>query len=149
MQHPEYVTELILRGVFLGRKKEVAWTFQGQGANYIFPEGWEEFISWIPESERNDVIKAYSRRLNGEMGKEGKKIMENYFLFHLPNRYSPDSHVESRLEMVTMGREARAFPINCSSSRWRRYRRRESRTENTSYRPIGEPLLHEQSFPAL
>jgi proline iminopeptidase len=59
--------------VFLGRKKEVAWTFQGQGANYIFPEGWDEFISWIPESERNDVIKAYSRRLNGEMGKEGKK----------------------------------------------------------------------------
>jgi hypothetical protein len=31
MEHPEVVTELVLRGIFLLRKKEINWFYQGPG----------------------------------------------------------------------------------------------------------------------
>jgi proline iminopeptidase len=45
--------------------------YEGKGANYIFPEDWEAYEAAIPENERNNYIKAYSRRLLGEFGEEG------------------------------------------------------------------------------
>ena len=62
--HPERVTGLILRGIFLGRKDENRWFYEdSRGANAIFPDGWEDFISIIPEAERGDMIRAYYSRL--------------------------------------------------------------------------------------
>ncbi len=37
--HPDCVTELILRGIFLCRKEEIHWFYQ-DGASRIFPEMW-------------------------------------------------------------------------------------------------------------
>lgn len=61
-KHPQVVTELIVRGIFLLRKKEIDWMYQ-EGASYIFPEGWEEYLAPIPEAERRDMVSAYHRRL--------------------------------------------------------------------------------------
>ncbi len=72
MKHPEKVTELVLRGIFLLREKEIAWFYQGPGANYLFPEDWSAYEEAIPADERNDYIKAYGKRLRGEMGEEEK-----------------------------------------------------------------------------
>ena len=60
--HPERVTELVLRGIFLLRKKEVDWFYQN-GADWIFPEPWEAYSSFIPEAERGDYVTAYYKRL--------------------------------------------------------------------------------------
>lgn len=60
--HPDRVTGLVLRGVFLGRQSELDW-FYGGGAGRFFPELWERFCDPIPESERDDLIAAYHRRL--------------------------------------------------------------------------------------
>jgi proline iminopeptidase len=60
--HPEAVSALVLRGVFLGRKSELDW-FYGGGAARFFPDRWAEFQSVIPECERGDMIAAYHRRL--------------------------------------------------------------------------------------
>ncbi len=60
--HPESVTELILRGVFLLRKKEIDWFYQG-GADMIYPDAWEEYKNAIPVEERGDFVKAYYKRL--------------------------------------------------------------------------------------
>jgi proline iminopeptidase len=65
IRHPSRVAGLILRGIFLGRKREVRWLFQ-EGASEIFPDYWERFISPIPPSERNDLVSAYYHRLTGE-----------------------------------------------------------------------------------
>eukprot|EP01039_Chlorochromonas_danica_P000043 gene43-46_t len=70
IEHPERVTELVLRGVFLLRKKEIDWMYQGPGANFIFPEDWKIYEDYIPPEERNDYIAAYGRRLRGELGEE-------------------------------------------------------------------------------
>jgi proline iminopeptidase len=60
--HPERVSALILRGIFLLTRKELAWFYQ-EGASMIFPDAWERFVAPIPETERGDMIPAYYRRL--------------------------------------------------------------------------------------
>ena len=60
--HPQRVTELVLRGIFLLRRWELEWFYQ-QGCDAIFPDAWECFLAPIPAVERADLISAYHRRL--------------------------------------------------------------------------------------
>lgn len=60
--HPECCLGLILRGIFMLRKKELCWFYQ-EGASFIFPDTWEEYVKPIPENERHDFIAAYYQRL--------------------------------------------------------------------------------------
>lgn len=61
-RHPERVTELVLRGIFLLRQREIAWFYQ-EGTSRMFPEAWEQYLAPIPEAERGDLLAAYHRRL--------------------------------------------------------------------------------------
>jgi proline iminopeptidase len=70
MEHPDRVTELVLRGIFLLREKEIRWFYQGPGAGYIFPQEWAQYEEAIPPAERGDLLAAYGRRLRGELGPE-------------------------------------------------------------------------------
>lgn len=63
--HPERVTEMVLRGIFLIQQREIDW-FHNGGCAQIHPELWEQFIAPIPESERGDMVAAYHKRLFGE-----------------------------------------------------------------------------------
>jgi proline iminopeptidase len=63
--HPDRVRELVLRGIFLCRPKEIRWFYQ-EGASEIFPDVWEEYLNVIPESERADMVSAYHRRLTSD-----------------------------------------------------------------------------------
>jgi len=65
--YPERVTELVLRGIFLFDQYEVDWLYQA-GADAVYPEGWEEFVSLIPEVERGDLVEAYRKRLTSDDG---------------------------------------------------------------------------------
>jgi proline iminopeptidase len=62
--HPDVVTDLVLRGVFLLRRFELEWFYQ-DGASRLFPDAWEGFLEPIPVDERPDLIAAYHRRLFG------------------------------------------------------------------------------------
>lgn len=62
--HPERVTELVLRGIFTLRRKELLWFYQ-EGANWMYPDAWEGFLKPIPEAERGDLMAAYYKRLTG------------------------------------------------------------------------------------
>lgn len=63
--HPDQVLGLILRGIFLCRRHEIAWFYQ-QGASRIFPDYWQDFLAPIPERERDDLVRAYYQRLTGD-----------------------------------------------------------------------------------
>src|SRR5256885_2584828 len=63
--HPDRATELVLRGIFLCRPKEIKWFYQA-GASWIFPDVWEEYLKVIPEAERGDMLSAYHRRLTSD-----------------------------------------------------------------------------------
>jgi len=70
MDHPDRISELVLRGIFICRDKEIAWFYQGPGANFMFPEDWSAYEEVIPVAERGDYLKAYGKRLRGELGEE-------------------------------------------------------------------------------
>ncbi|GMV18884.1 MAG: prolyl aminopeptidase [Polyangiaceae bacterium] len=61
-KHPERVSELVLRGIFMLRQWELRWFYQ-EGASRMFPDAWEKYLAPIPEAERGDLIAAYHRRL--------------------------------------------------------------------------------------
>ena len=63
--HPQSVSALILRGIFTLRRAELLWFYQ-EGASWLFPDLWEDFIAPIPPVERGDIISAYYRRLTGD-----------------------------------------------------------------------------------
>lgn len=63
--HPERVSELVLRGIFLLRRSELLWFYQ-EGASQLFPDAWEDYLAPIPEVERGDLMSAYYRRLIGD-----------------------------------------------------------------------------------
>jgi len=63
-RHPEHVTELVLRGIFLLRRTELDWFYQDPlGAGSLFPDLWEHFVAPIPPRERHQMMRAYYRRL--------------------------------------------------------------------------------------
>jgi proline iminopeptidase len=63
--HPEHVSSMVLRGIFLCRPREIDWFYQ-YGASAIFPDVWEEFLRVIPEDERGNMLEAYYGRLTSE-----------------------------------------------------------------------------------
>ncbi len=63
--HAERVMGMVLRGIFLCREEDLRWFYQ-DGARYIFPDYWEEFMLPISEKNRCEIIKAYHALLNCE-----------------------------------------------------------------------------------
>ena len=59
--HPERCTGLILRGIFLCRKREIDWFLYD--VRNIFPEAWRSFAEYLPAAERADLLRNYHRRL--------------------------------------------------------------------------------------
>lgn len=64
-KHPERVSELVMRGIFLLRRWELEWFYQ-EGCSRLFPDAWEKYLEPIPEVERSDIISAYHRRLTSD-----------------------------------------------------------------------------------
>ncbi|MBB3063966.1 prolyl aminopeptidase [Limibacillus halophilus] len=59
---PARVSELVLRGIFLGRAPEIDWFLTG--IQQIFPEAWADFTAPLEGAERSDILASYYRRLN-------------------------------------------------------------------------------------
>ncbi|MFE9579890.1 prolyl aminopeptidase [Nocardia sp. NPDC006044] len=62
--YPDRVTELVLRGIFLLRRKEIDWYYNG-AAGYVYPDEWEKYLAPVPEAERDeDLVEVYHRLLH-------------------------------------------------------------------------------------
>jgi proline iminopeptidase len=59
--HPGRCLGFVLRGIFLCRDSEIDWFLYGLGQ--VFPEAQRAFASFLPESERGDLLANYYRRL--------------------------------------------------------------------------------------
>ncbi|WND03408.1 prolyl aminopeptidase [Temperatibacter marinus] len=64
-KYPEKILNLVLRGIFLLRQKELDW-FYGPGSGSIFPEAWDEFLAPLSEEERKMPIQSYYDILTGD-----------------------------------------------------------------------------------
>ena len=63
--HPDRCNGLILRGIFTLRQKEIRWFYQ-EGASYLYPDAWEQYLVPIPAAERDHLLTAYYQRLTSE-----------------------------------------------------------------------------------
>ncbi len=59
--HANRCLGFILRGIFLCRKKEIEWFLYG--LRHFFPEAWNNFVSLLTTTERNDILSVYYQRL--------------------------------------------------------------------------------------
>ncbi len=62
IKNPNYCNNLILRGIFMLRKKELEWFYQN-GCSFIYPDAWEKYLDPIPESGRSNLIQSYYEKL--------------------------------------------------------------------------------------
>lgn len=67
--HPDKVKGMILRGIFMLRRKELQWFYQN-GTSEIYPDAYEHYIKPIPEDERHDLLTAFYKRLTSEDSEE-------------------------------------------------------------------------------
>jgi len=63
--HPERVSALIVRGIFLCRPSDITWFYQS-GASKIYPDYWQDFLAPIPEDQRDNLLAAYYQLLTGD-----------------------------------------------------------------------------------
>ncbi|MBS5743279.1 MAG: prolyl aminopeptidase, partial [Neisseria sp.] len=64
--HPERVSGLVLRGIFLCRPSEMAWLNEAGGVSQIYPAQWQKFIAPVAENKRQALIQAYHEMLFSE-----------------------------------------------------------------------------------
>jgi proline iminopeptidase len=57
--HPERVTELVLRGIFTLRARELAWMYERGHLEHVYPDLWAEFVAPVAPERRGDLQVAY------------------------------------------------------------------------------------------
>jgi proline iminopeptidase len=65
IKHTEKVLGLILRGIFLCRKKEIDWFYE-EGASKLFPDHWEKYLAPINTKNQKTLLECYYELLCSE-----------------------------------------------------------------------------------
>ncbi len=65
IRHPDRVTELVLRGIFMLRQQEVDWFYEDGGASFLFPEAFADYQAPVAKADRGAMVAAYHRILTG------------------------------------------------------------------------------------
>ena len=103
-KHPDRVSQMVLRGIFMLRQKELQWFYQ-YGASEIYPEAWKGFLEEIPEEERYNLIEAYRKIFYGVNKKKklsaarawSKWEASSSFINHNPNAVKDSINAEFAL----------------------------------------------------
>ena len=107
-KHPKNVSQMVLRGIFMLRQKELQWFYQ-YGASEMYPEAWQGFLKEIPENERDDLIEAYRKIFYGKNKEKQLSAAKAWSKWEASCsfiNYNPDSVSES-----TNGEFALAFAL--------------------------------------
>lgn len=116
--HPERVSELVLRGIFLATQREADWLYK-YGASELYPDGWDGFAGHIPEAERGDLVEAYHRRLTGDdravqlAAAKAWSLWEALTVTLLPNADVTDAFTEDDKAIATARIENHYFRHDC------------------------------------
>jgi proline iminopeptidase len=82
IKHPEQVRNLILRGIFLCRRRDLDYFYQGNASIYaqrpfdvslpgtymFYPDAWKTFLAEVPGPQRGDMVAAYSEIFKNASG---------------------------------------------------------------------------------
>ena len=97
--HPDKVSELVLRGIFMLRRWELEWFYQ-KGCDALYPDAWETYLDAIPEVERGDLMSAYHRRLTSVDAKTRTDAARVWSVWEGATSFlwQDKSHIESSAE---------------------------------------------------
>jgi len=97
--HPDKVSELVLRGIFMLRRWELEWFYQ-KGCDALYPDAWETYLNAIPEVERGDLMSAYHRRLTSPDAKTRTDAARAWSVWEGATSFlwQDKSHIESSAE---------------------------------------------------
>ena len=84
--HPQRVTALVLRGIFLLRHWELQWFYQ-HGASALFPDQYAAYAAAIPASEQHDLIAAFYNRLISDNRSEQVKAAKAWAIWEAATSY--------------------------------------------------------------
>ncbi len=67
-QYPQNVSAMLLRGIFLGRRQDLAWLYEKEGAARLFPDYYQEFQEFLSDSANTHekIINEYLTHLTGD-----------------------------------------------------------------------------------
>ena len=71
--HPDRVSGLVLRGIFLCRPSEMAWLNEAGGVSQIYPAQWQKFIAPVAENKRQALIKPIMKCCSAKMKPHASK----------------------------------------------------------------------------
>lgn len=60
--YPQYVSKMLLNGIFTGTKLETDYISQG-GLQTHFPDAWERYIELVPKDKRHDTARYYYEKM--------------------------------------------------------------------------------------
>ena len=112
--HPQRVTALVLRGIFLLRHWELQWFYQ-HGASALFPDQYAAYAAAIPASEQHDLIAAFYNRLISDNRSEQVKAAKAWAIWEaatsylLPNTANIDHWAETEFAVTVARIECHYF----------------------------------------
>ncbi|MBU2924147.1 prolyl aminopeptidase [Colwellia sp. 4_MG-2023] len=62
----QYVSGLILRGVFLGRAEDIDWVYSANGAAKIFPDAWSHLVKGLPLEQVTEPLSMIYQQLTSD-----------------------------------------------------------------------------------
>jgi len=80
-EHPDSVTEMVLRGIFLGTEEENLWVSEEGGVGHLYPDLWEDYVAIVPKQNQDHLLKFYYDKIRSKDLMEQKKAAlewENY-----------------------------------------------------------------------
>ncbi|OGT91350.1 MAG: prolyl aminopeptidase [Gammaproteobacteria bacterium RIFOXYB2_FULL_38_6] len=116
--HPEHVTALVVRGIFIDFPEEAYWLYNG-GARYIYPDYYENYLKPLAGKKYDDIVKAYYELLTG---KDEKKQLEaatewskweGYAATLHPNKAVIEEYVDPHTALSVARIECHYFVNNC------------------------------------
>ncbi|MBT8080668.1 MAG: prolyl aminopeptidase [Gammaproteobacteria bacterium] len=116
--HPDRVSELVIRGIFLATRDELDWLYQ-KGTSEFFPEEWQKFVRPIPAAERDDLLAAYHRRLNSADEDECLRYArlwsawEGSTITLLPNKEIEQTFADAKFALAVARIETHYFMNGC------------------------------------
>lgn len=115
INHPIRVLALVLRGIFLGTKREFDFLYQ-RGANYLFPDKYANFVQKLSDEERKNVLQAFNYYLNldDDKAKEYAIDWAQYeldLISLLPKNYDAKDEIDASLAISRI--ECHYFINNC------------------------------------
>ncbi len=117
--HAAKVKSLVLRGIFLARGIDTNWTFSGGGATRLYPDYWQEYLSALPDNQKDGGVEGAYNIMVGEDKKLAMKVAKAWSVWEircctlLPNQAFVDAATDDESAWTLARHEAHFMVNNC------------------------------------